>query len=321
MRPRHTDEIAATLAVARETGTPITMRGAGTSIAGNAIGPGIVIDTSRHLNRVLELDREARTATVQPGAVHATLQKQATALGLRFGPDPSTHTRCTVGGMIGNNACGSRALGYGRTVDNVEALTVLLADGSVVSTDSTGGGHDALNALVDEHLGTVRTEFGRFGRQVSGYSFEHLLPERGRRLDRFLVGTEGTLGLVLGATVRLVDDAPARALAVLGYPTMAEAADAVPALLEAASDLGGLVACEGSTGGSPAWCRDTRSCPPATAGCSPRSPASTRPRRVPRARAVADDGCGRHTASSPTSRSSWRCGGSARTAPAWLPAR
>jgi FAD/FMN-containing dehydrogenase/Fe-S oxidoreductase len=224
------------------------MRGAGTSIAGNAIGAGIVVDTNRHLNRVLELDREARTARVQPGVVHAVLQKQAVAAGLRFGPDPSTHTRCTVGGMIGNNACGSRALAYGRTVDNVEALSVLLADGTVVSSvveeraQRASRNHQlqALDDLVDEHLGTVRTEFGRFGRQVSGYSFEHLLPEHGRRFDRFLVGTEGTLGLVLEATVRLVEDAPARALAVLGYPTMADAADAVPALLEHP-----LVACEG----------------------------------------------------------------------------
>ena len=132
VRPRDTDEVIATMAVARETGTPLTMRGAGTSIAGNAIGAGIVIDTSKHLNQVLSIDREARTAHVQPGVVHAALQKQAVPLGLRFGPDPSTHTRCTIGGMIGNNACGSRALAYGRTVDNVEALTVLLADGTVV---------------------------------------------------------------------------------------------------------------------------------------------------------------------------------------------
>ncbi len=198
------------------------------------------MDTSRHLGRVLALDPEARTARVQPGVVHAVLQKQAIAAGLRFGPDPSTHTRCTIGGMIGNNACGSRALGYGRTVDNVEALTVLLADGTVVSTSSTSGGHEPLDALVDEHLALVRTEFGRFGRQVSGYSFEHLLPENGRRFDRFLVGSEGTLGVVLEATVRLVEDAPARALAVLGYADMAQAADAVPGLL-----AHGLVACEG----------------------------------------------------------------------------
>ncbi|MET0997584.1 MAG: FAD-linked oxidase C-terminal domain-containing protein, partial [Marmoricola sp.] len=160
--------------------------------------------------------------------------------GLRFGPDPSTHTRCTIGGMIGTNACGSRALGYGRTVDNVESLTVLLADGTIVRPSSSAGQVAALGALVDQHLDVVRTEFGRFGRQVSGYSFEHLLPENGRRFDRFLVGTEGTLGVVLDATVRLVEDAPFRALAVLGYPTMADAADAVPALLEHP-----LVACEG----------------------------------------------------------------------------
>ena len=119
VRPRHVDEIAATVAVARESGTPLTMRGAGTSIAGNAVGTGIVVDTSRHLNRVVEVDPEARQAVVQPGTVHATLQRAAAQHGLRFGPDPSTHTRCTVGGMVGNNACGSRALGYGRTSDNV----------------------------------------------------------------------------------------------------------------------------------------------------------------------------------------------------------
>ena len=175
---------------------------------------------------------------MQPGVVHAALQREARAHGLRFGPDPSTHTRCTIGGMLGNNACGSRALGYGRSVDNVAALRVALADGSVL--DLPGAGHEGLAALVDGHLSTVRTEFGRFGRQVSGYSFEHLLPENGRRMDRFLVGSEGTLAVVLEAEVMLVEDAPARALAVLGFPSMADAADAVPALLAHP-----LVACEG----------------------------------------------------------------------------
>ncbi len=239
VRPRDTDELAATVAVARDTGTPLTMRGAGTSIAGNAVGTGIVVDAARHLNRVLSVDPEARTATVQPGTVHATLQKAATRHGLRFGPDPSTHTRCTIGGMIGNNACGSRALGYGRTADNVVALDVLTADGGRLDGTRTPL-HDRLDALVADHLATIRTGFGRFTRQVSGYSLEHLLPEHGRSLDRFLVGSEGTLVVVAGATVRLVEDAPARALAVLGYADMFEAADAVPALLHHP-----LVACEG----------------------------------------------------------------------------
>jgi len=226
VRPRHVEELAAVLAVARASGTPVTMRGAGTSIAGNAVGPGIVVDTSRHLDRVLTLDPEARTARVEPGVVHATLQRAAAAHGLRFGPDPSTHSRCTVGGMIGNNACGSRALGYGRTSDNVVALEALAADGSAV-----GSRAGPLAALVDADLATVRTRFGRFSRQVSGYAFEHLLPENGRSLDRFLVGSEGTLAVVTSATVRLVEETPCRVLAVLGYPSMADAADAVPALL------------------------------------------------------------------------------------------
>ena len=236
VRPRHVDELDAVMASARECEVPLTMRGSGTSIAGNAVGPGIVVDTRKHLHRVLSVDPESSTAVVEPGVVHAALQAQALAHGLRFGPDPSTHTRCTIGGMVGNNACGSRALGYGRTVDNVESLEVLLADGS----RHTAAVEEQLARLVDAHLGLVRTEFGRFGRQVSGYSFEHLLPENGRRLDRFLTGTEGTLAVVRRATVRLVPDAPARALAVLGYPTMSDAADDVPALLEH-----GLVACEG----------------------------------------------------------------------------
>jgi FAD/FMN-containing dehydrogenase/Fe-S oxidoreductase len=235
VRPRAADELNAILEVARLTGVPVTMRGAGTSIAGNAVGPGIVVDTVRHLNRVVSVDPEARTAVVQPGLVHANLQRAAAPHGLRFGPDPSTHTRCTIGGMIGNNACGSRALGYGRTADNVVALDVAWGPGAAeVDTQ--------LAALVDQHLAHVRTEFGRFGRQVSGYSLEHLLPER-RSVDRFLVGSEGTLALVREATVRLVEDEAVRLLLVLGYPSMIEAADAVPALLEAGA--GRLVACEG----------------------------------------------------------------------------
>ncbi|GAB3201085.1 FAD-binding and (Fe-S)-binding domain-containing protein [Nocardioides hungaricus] len=235
VRPRHVDELDAVLDVSAETGVPVTMRGAGTSIAGNAVGAGIVVDTLRHLNRVASVDPEARTAVVQPGVVHADLQRAAAPHGLRFGPDPSTHTRCTVGGMVGNNACGSRALGYGRTSDNVVGLDVAYGPGA---SDVQA----QLGALVDRHLAHVRTSFGRFGRQVSGYSLEHLLPEHGRSVERFLVGSEGTLAVVRSATVRLVADDPDRHLVVLGYPSMAEAADAVPALLAAAPSM---TACEG----------------------------------------------------------------------------
>src|SRR3954469_19038058 len=125
VRPRHVDEIVATLEVCRALGVPLTARGAGTSIAGNAVGAGVVLDTSRHLSRVITVDPGTRTAVVEPGVVQAVLQAAARPHRLRFGPDPSTHNRCTVGGMIGNNACGSRALGYGRTSDNVVGLDVV----------------------------------------------------------------------------------------------------------------------------------------------------------------------------------------------------
>ncbi|RBY87897.1 FAD-binding and (Fe-S)-binding domain-containing protein [Blastococcus sp. TF02A-30] len=232
VRPRHADEIDATLAVCRELGVPLTARGAGTSIAGNAVGPGVVLDTSRYLHRVHAVDAEARTATVDPGVVQASLQAAARPHGLRFGPDPSTHNRCTVGGMIGNNACGSRALGYGRTSDNVVGLDVVTGSGTRLDLPGTEGSLlDDLRTLVDGALAPIRTELGRFGRQVSGYSLEHLLPERGFDVARALVGSEGTLALVRRATVRLVADAPFRGLVVLGYPSMADAADATPGLL------------------------------------------------------------------------------------------
>jgi len=231
VRPRHPDEIVATLAVCRELGVPLTARGAGTSIAGNAVGPGVVFDTSRHLSRVHAIDPEARTAVVDPGVVQASLQAAARPHGLRFGPDPSTHNRCTIGGMIGNNACGSRALGYGRTSDNVAALDVVTGAGTRMRLDGRGALPAELQALVDAHLAVLRTELGRFGRQVSGYALEHLLPERGSDLARALVGSEGTLALTLGATVRLVPEPAVRALVVLGYPSMPDAADATPPLL------------------------------------------------------------------------------------------
>ena len=233
------------------------MRGAGTSIAGNAVGPGIVVDTVKHLNRVVSIDPEARTAVVQPGVVHAILQRAAAPHGLRFGPDPSTHTRCTIGGMIGNNACGSRALGYGRTVDNVVALDVAWGPGA---TDVEA----RLGALVDEHLAHVRTEFGRFGRQVSGYSLEHLLPEHGRSVDRFLVGSEGTLALVREATVRLVEDDVDRLLVVLGYPSMVEAADAVPRC--SPRPTAAWSPARGWTPGSSTWCGPGQRGPGAAGG-------------------------------------------------------
>jgi FAD/FMN-containing dehydrogenase/Fe-S oxidoreductase len=244
--PREAEELPAVLAVCRDAGVPLTMRGAGTSIAGNAVGPGVVVDVSRHLDRVLEIDPDAGTALVEPGIVQARLHRAAAEHGLRFGPDPSTRTRATLGGMIGNNACGSRALGYGRTSDNVLGLDVVTGSGERLRLGDVPGARtdsvllERLRGLVGEHLALVRTEFGRFGRQVSGYSLEHLLPEKGFDVARALVGSEGTLALTLAARVRMVREPAHRALVALGYGSMAEAADAVPAILPH-----GPVACEG----------------------------------------------------------------------------
>ncbi|TLP79063.1 FAD-binding protein [Nesterenkonia sphaerica] len=248
-RPQHVEELHAAHEVSSELGVPLTLRGAGTSIAGNAVGEGIVLDT-RDLKQIIDIDPESRTARVEPGVVHADLQRAAAPHGLRFGPDPSTHSRCTIGGMIGNNACGSRALGYGRTADNIEAIEVLfgngetarLASGAARSSEQ-GSTAAKLRQLAEQNLGHIRTSFGQFDRQVSGYSLEHLLPENRGRVERFFAGTEGTLGTILGATVSLVRDDPGRRLMVLGFPSVAEAADAVPAIL--AAGAGELIACEG----------------------------------------------------------------------------
>ncbi|QNK82262.1 FAD-binding and (Fe-S)-binding domain-containing protein [Nakamurella sp. PAMC28650] len=237
VEPVDIDDVLATLAVSRETAVPVTSRGGGTSVAGNAVGTGIVIDFARHLNRILDIDTVGRTALVEPGVILSDLQEQLAPLGLRFGPDPSTQTRATLGGMIGNNACGPHALAYGRTADNVEALTVIDGSGREIKAGpGSSRSHAAeqvpgLDVLVDAHLEVIRTELGRFPRQVSGYSLEHLLPERGRNLARALVGTEGTLATTIDATLRLVPISPARMLVVLGYRDMVAAADAVPALL------------------------------------------------------------------------------------------
>ncbi|MER7547922.1 FAD-linked oxidase C-terminal domain-containing protein [Spirillospora sp. NPDC127506] len=244
--PREAAELPVVLGVCRDAGVPLTMRGGGTSIAGNAVGPGVVVDVSRHLNRVLEIDPDAGTALVEPGIVQARLHRAAAEHGLRFGPDPSTRTRATLGGMIGNNACGSRALGYGRTSDNVLGLDVVTGSGERLRLGDVPGAAadsallDRLKGLVGENLALIRTEFGRFGRQVSGYSLEHLLPEKGFDVARALVGSEGTLALTLAARVRMVREPACRVLVVLGYGSMAEAADAVPAILPH-----GPVACEG----------------------------------------------------------------------------
>ena len=234
--PRDADEVAAAVAVCREMQVPLTPRGSGTSIAGNAVGPGLVLDLSRRLDRIHHIDPDSRTARVDPGVVLDDLQRAAAPHGLRFGPDPSTHDRCSLGGMIGNNACGSRALGYGRTVDHVHGLDIVTGGGERlrVGVDADAAGRRLTARAVGrvaDRAELVRQRLGRFPRQVSGYGLHHLLPEGGGDLARALVGTEGTAAVVVGATLGLVEVPRHTALVVLGYADMASAADAVPTLL------------------------------------------------------------------------------------------
>lgn len=232
--PRDESDVAAILEFARAEGLSITARGAGTSVAGNAIGPGIVLDFSRHMHAVTGIDPEHRTARVQPGVVLAALQRSAGAYGLRYGPDPSTQNRCTLGGMIGNNACGPHALAWGRTSDTVRELRILDGTGTQRLLAGELDALPGLDRFTNANLAVLRTELGRFERQASGYALEHLLPERGSSVAKSFVGTEGTCGLLLDATVELVEVPPVSVLVVLGYPDMACAADDIEAVVAAA---------------------------------------------------------------------------------------
>ena len=233
--PRTPEQAIAAFDLARAHGVPLTARGGGTSCASNAIGPGLVLDFSRHMNRVVSIDPEARTATVEPGCVGSTLQAAAAKYGLRFGPDPSSQNRATIAGMVANNACGPHATAWGRTSDNIVSLDCVDGRGrrftATTSHDAALSDVPGLASLIDSHLAPIRTQLGRFKRQVSGYSLEHLTPEGGRNLAAMLAGTEGTLVLILSITVRLVPLPDAPVLAALGYRSMIEAADDVPSLL------------------------------------------------------------------------------------------
>lgn len=243
--PRHVDDVVATMSVCHELGVPVTPRGAGTSLAGQATNVTVVIDASRHLTSIGRIDPERRRATVQPGVVLDDLCDAAAPYGLTFGPDPSTHNRCTLGGMIGNNACGIRSVATGRTVDNVVSLEVLLHDGTRLTVGGEGQVRPAVGSssaraeevrrglvdLRDRYDSRIRAGFPQLPRRVSGFNLDELLPERGANVARALVGTEGTCAMTLEATVTLVERPAALALTVIGFPSIAAAADRVPEVL------------------------------------------------------------------------------------------
>jgi FAD/FMN-containing dehydrogenase/Fe-S oxidoreductase len=243
--PRDAEDVIAAMAVCRKYGAPVLPRGAGTSLAGQCCNVAVVFDFTKYMNRILELNPTERFAVVQPGVVLDTLRSQAELYKLTFAPDPSTHNRCTIGGMIGNNSCGTHSLLGGKTVDNVEELSILLYDGTQMTLGAAdgqeldrimraGGRHgeivSALRALGERYADQIRARFPEIPRRVSGYNLDDLLPER-FNLARALVGTEGTCAIVLEAKVKLIPSPQHRALVGIGYPDAFIAADHVPEIL------------------------------------------------------------------------------------------
>jgi FAD/FMN-containing dehydrogenase/Fe-S oxidoreductase len=244
--PKSVEDIVATVGVCRALGAPLVPRGGGTSQCGQAVNVAVVIDTSKHLNRVLDIDTIAMSARVEPGIVCDALRAEAEAHGLTFGPDPATHSRCTLGGMIGNNSCGAHSLTTGKTAENVEALEILTYDGTrmwVGPTSDTelqriiaAGGrrgeiYAGLKGLRDRYADLIRARFPRIRRRVSGYNLDQLLPENGFNVARALTGTEGTCAVTLQAVMRLVQRPAHRVILVLGYGDICAAGDAAPDLV------------------------------------------------------------------------------------------
>ena len=245
--PRDDRDVIATVAVCRKFGAPVLSRGAGTSLAGQSCNVAVILDFTKYMNKILEINLDGGFARVQPGVVLDTLRSKAEENQLTFGPDPSTHSRCTLGGMIGNNSCGTHSLLAGKTVDNVIELRILLYDGTQMTVgviadeaelDSIIGGggrrgdlYSSLRTIRDQYSDQIRERFPQIPRRVSGYNLDQLLPENGFNVARALVGTEGTCMIVLEAKVRLIKSPQHRTLVGLGYPDTFLAADHVPEIL------------------------------------------------------------------------------------------
>ncbi|MFC4855782.1 FAD-binding and (Fe-S)-binding domain-containing protein [Actinophytocola glycyrrhizae] len=244
--PRSVEDAARAVEICREHDAPVLSRGGGTSLGGQCTNAAVVIDWTKYCNRLLSVDPVARTCVVEPGIVLDELNRQLAGYGLEFGPRPSTHSHCAIGGMIGNNSCGATAQRYGKTADNVGRLDILRYDGLRCWVGPTSdedlaailaeGGPRAdlyrkLRRLRDRHGDAVRERFPDIPRRVSGYNLDALLPEQGFDVARLLVGSEGTLATVLRAELKLVPVVDATAMVALGYSDITRAADAVPEIL------------------------------------------------------------------------------------------
>jgi FAD/FMN-containing dehydrogenase/Fe-S oxidoreductase len=251
--PRNTEDVTIGLEVCRRFGAPVLARGCGTALAGQTVNAAVVFDFSKYMNEITDLDPGNRRARVQPGVICDQLRDAAEQFGLTFGPDPATHDHATLGGMIGNNSCGTHSVMAGKTVDNIEALEVVTYDGCRMTVGPTspsqlenviaGGGrrgaiYAGLKHVAETYGDAIRQGFPQIPRRVSGYNLDSLLPENGFHVARALVGSEGTCALVLEATCRLVHSPPERSLVVLGYADIPASGDDVEWLM--GFDLAGL---------------------------------------------------------------------------------
>ncbi len=253
--PRTVADMVWAVKVCARHGVPILPRGGGTSQNGQCVNVAVVIDTSKYLNRVVSVDPAARTAIVEPGTVCDTLRDAAERHRLTFAPDPATHSRCTLGGMIGNNSCGPHSVMAGKTVENIEALEVLTGDGErfwvgptsdeeLAAIIRAGGRRGEIYAglarLRDRYADLIRAKFPKIKRRVSGYNLDQLLPENGFNVARALVGSEGSCALTLAAKTKLVASPQHRVIVVLGWPDIYVAGDHAAEVLSF-----GPIACEG----------------------------------------------------------------------------
>ncbi|MFP5228772.1 MAG: FAD-binding and (Fe-S)-binding domain-containing protein [Acidobacteriota bacterium] len=244
--PRDAADVEATVAACRSLGAAILSRGAGTSLSGQCCNVAVVMDFSKYMRRIHSLDPAAKLAVVEPGIVLDRVREAAEVHHLTFAPDPATHSRCTIGGMIGNNSCGTHSVMGGLTANNIHALDIVLYDGTRMTVGATSeeeisaiiarGGRPAqiyagLRRIRDRYLNEIRRGFPTLPRRVSGYNLDELLPERGFQVARAIVGSEGSLATIVTATLDLMHSPPCRRLVVLGFPDPFLAADAVPDII------------------------------------------------------------------------------------------
>ncbi len=251
--PRNIDDVLATVSLSRQFGAPLLCRGGGTSLAGQCCNVAVVLDFTKYMSRILEIDPVRRIARVQPGVVLDNLRNAAEKHHLTFGPDPASHERCTLGGMIGNNSCGVHSVMAGKTDDNIEELEILTYDGARLKVGQnfirdhavTGAPElsvrgdsgratqlrESLKQIAAQYANLIRQKFPNIPRRVSGYNLNHLLPENGFHIARALVGSEGTCVTVLEATCRLVESPPERVLLVVAYPDIFQCADHIPEIM------------------------------------------------------------------------------------------